>query len=238
MPRPAALVTAAAFLERAAELTADPSVRATRALMASAWKVFAADYASGLELLAMAELCPLDELQRAWLLWMRASVLSGLRQAYDCPNMLLEASSLFTPLDASLARESALNAIGTQLYVGRLRGEPAMRHVAAATRDAPPASEPARPIDLMLDALSIRYTDGYEAGLAPLRDASDACTGESDPGQQFLQWQWFAPPMAPEVWDDERWDRLTAQVVALNRAAGSVSTLPGALEYRAELLLH
>jgi hypothetical protein len=50
-----ALVTAAAFLQRAAELTADPSLRATRALMATAFKVFAAEYESALELLATAD---------------------------------------------------------------------------------------------------------------------------------------------------------------------------------------
>ena len=71
------LVTAAAFLQRATELTADPSIRATRALMATAWKVFAADYETGLELHATAELCPLDELQPAWLLWLRAGVSAG-----------------------------------------------------------------------------------------------------------------------------------------------------------------
>src|SRR5262249_13929749 len=49
-----ALVTSAAFLERAAYLTAEPSLRATRALMAAAFKVFAAQYESGLELLATA----------------------------------------------------------------------------------------------------------------------------------------------------------------------------------------
>jgi len=236
--RRGALVTAAAFLERAAELTADPSLRATRALMATVAKVFAAEYESGLELLATAELCPLDELQRAWLLWLRASVLSGLRRAYDCPQMLLEASALFAPLDASLARESSLNALGTQMYVGRLGGQERMRDVARTALAAPPAPQPLRPIDLMLDAFAVRFTDGYHAGLAPLRRALDACTEEREPGREFLQWQWFAPPMAPEVWDDDRWDRLTTHVVGLNRQAGAVSTLPGALEYRAEFLLH
>ena len=233
-----ALVTAAAFLQRATELTADPSIRATRALMATAWKVFAADYETGLELLATAELCPLDELQRAWLLWLRASVLSGLRQPHDCPQMLLEASALFAPLDANRARESALNALGTQMYVGRLGGEHRMHEFAHRARAVPTAPEPPRPIDLVLDAFTIRYTDGYEAALAPLREAIDVCCEERDPGEEFLQWQWFAPPMAPELWDDEGWDRLTAQILGLNRNAGAVSTLPGALEFRAEFLLH
>jgi DNA-binding CsgD family transcriptional regulator len=235
--RRGALVTAAAFLERATELTHEPALRATRALMATAWKVFAAEYESGLELLATAELCPLDEYQRAWLLWLRASALSGLRRAYDCPQMLLEAAALLAPMDGLRAREAYVNALGTQMYVGRLRDK-GMHDIATAACAAPASPVPSRPIDAMLDAFAIRFTDGYHAGLTPLRRAVDACIAEQDPGEQFLQWQWFAPPMAPEVWDDERWDRLTEHVVQLNRAAGGVATLPGALEYRAEFLLH
>ena len=59
------LAAAAAFLERAAELTPDPARRAERALAAAQAKHQAGASDAALELLAVAEAGPLDELQRA-----------------------------------------------------------------------------------------------------------------------------------------------------------------------------
>jgi DNA-binding CsgD family transcriptional regulator len=233
-----ALVTAAAFLQRATELTSDPAQRGARALTAALAKVFAGELESGLELLATAELCPLDPLQRAWLLRLRASLLSAYGRVSERSQMFLEAAKVFHPFDAHTARETYFNALGTQMFVGRLDGEERLHEVAAAARLAPAGPEPLRPIDLVLDALAIRFTDGYEAGLVPARRALEACTEEREHGEQFLQWLWFAPPLAPEVWDDELWHRLTTNIVRLNRDAGAINVLPMALQYRAEFQLH
>jgi DNA-binding CsgD family transcriptional regulator len=127
-----------------------------------------------------------------------------------------------------------LNALGAHMVEGRLDDVERLHDVAAAARAAPPAPGPARPIDLVLDALAVRFTDGYEAAIAPARQALAACTDETTHSTQFLQWLWFAPFLAPEAWDDDMWDRLTRHVVELNRGAGAYSTLPIALEYRAE----
>jgi DNA-binding CsgD family transcriptional regulator len=90
----------------------------------------------------------------------------------------------------------------------------------------------------VLDALAIRFTDGHAAALAPARAALRACAdGQSEP-DQFLQWLWFAPPLAPDAWDDELWDRVTASVLQRNRGFGAMNTMPMALQYRAEYLLH
>src|SRR5689334_3439445 len=59
------LAAAAAFLERAAELTPDPGRRATRALDAAQAKLEVADPAAASELVSAARLGPLDEFQRA-----------------------------------------------------------------------------------------------------------------------------------------------------------------------------
>jgi hypothetical protein len=59
------LAAAAAFLQRAAELTPDPGLRVERALAAANAKLGVADAASATSLLAAAELGPLDDLQRA-----------------------------------------------------------------------------------------------------------------------------------------------------------------------------
>src|SRR5262249_1057340 len=58
------VAAAAAFLERAAELTSDPARRGARALAAAEAKLFAASPDSASALIATAELCPLDDLDR------------------------------------------------------------------------------------------------------------------------------------------------------------------------------
>src|SRR5204863_2678310 len=64
----------AAFLERAAELTPDPARRGARALAAAQAKLEAGSREAAEELLAAAELTPLDEFQRAGLQRLRAQI--------------------------------------------------------------------------------------------------------------------------------------------------------------------
>jgi DNA-binding CsgD family transcriptional regulator len=141
---------------------------------------------------------------------------------------------LLHPVDAAAAREAYLNAVGTQALAGRIDDDHYVRDMATAARSAPPAPEPPRPIDHVLDAFAVRYTGTYEARVPVARRALAACLDEPEHNGQFLQWLWFASPLAPDTWDDELWDDVTAHVVRLNRDAGAYSTLPISLEYRAE----
>ena len=68
------VAAAAAFLERATELTADPARRAARALAAAQAKFEAAAYDAADALIAAAEIGPLDDLQQARLARLRAEI--------------------------------------------------------------------------------------------------------------------------------------------------------------------
>jgi hypothetical protein len=68
------IAAAAAFLERATELTPDPARRGARALDAAQAKWPAGAPEATRELLAIAEMRPLDDLQRAWLERVRARI--------------------------------------------------------------------------------------------------------------------------------------------------------------------
>jgi DNA-binding CsgD family transcriptional regulator len=232
-----ALLTAAAFLARAAELTPDPGKRGARALNAALATNFAGEFAAALDLLAIAELCPLRDVQRGGLMSLRASILSGLGRAPDRPQLFLEAARALDGINAPAARDNYLCALGTQVFVARIGGADALREIAGAGRAAPAAPDPPRTMDLVLDALAVRYTDGYEAARPALRRALDSAIDADDPPDEFLQWLWFAPPAAPELWDDDAWHRLTERILERNRAMGAFSTLPGALQYRAEFEL-
>jgi DNA-binding CsgD family transcriptional regulator len=225
----------AAFLARAAELTPDPAVRGARALEAGHQKLYAAEFEAGLELVATADLCPLDALQRAQAVRLRASLLIPLGRGG--PALLLEAAEQLESLDPATARGAYLGAVGSSTFTGRL-GDPDVRALAAAARAAPPAPEPPRVIDLLLDALTVRFTEGYHASLAPIRRAIRAVVDERDGDEHLQEWLWFAPPLGPEVWDDEGWDGLTSNLVTLDRDAGALYTLPIVFDFRASFELH
>ena len=224
---------AAAFLQRATELTPDPARRGARALAAAQAKRDAAAPEAASKLLAIAELCPLDLLQRALLDRLRAQLAFARRRGSDAPPLLMEAAQRLEPLDADLARETHLEALEAVLFAGRLNRAGAAQDVAEAARAAPPGPEPPRAIDLLLDGLAVRLADGYVAGQPALKRALDAFAREREHSEHDLRWMWLAWPVANEVWDDDAWVQLTTRAVRVARDAGALAVLPIALLYRA-----
>ena len=237
------VAAAAAFLARAAELTADPAKRGARALDAAQAKFDAAAFDVALELLASAEITPLDELQRARLERLRAQITFARSRGSDAAPLLLDAARRLEPLDAGMARETYLEAIRAEIFAGRLSNGRGVREVAEAVRAAPAPPGAPRAIDLLLDGLVTRFTDGYAAGMDPLRSALDAFSREGGPSEDDMRWLWLACPVAPEpvapdLWEDESWDALASRAVSLARESGALSALPIALTYRAVVHVH
>lgn len=228
-----ALITAGRLMERAMELSADPDVRCARALGAALNLIYAAEHDLALRVLDAAELCSPGPIEQGWLLWLRAGAVAAGKTAQSSP-LFLEAAELLRSFDGPIARRAYHDALGAQLMAARLEGVGRLREVARAAQSAPPAPVPPRPLDLVLDALSVRVAEGYDAGLGLSRRALAACLEETEPTDEFIEWVWFAPLLAPEVWDDQRWDHVTAHIVGLNRGADAYLTLPISLEYRAE----
>jgi DNA-binding CsgD family transcriptional regulator len=227
------IAAAAAFLERATELTPDPASRGGRALAAAQAKFEAGDANAANELLAAAESGPLDELQRARLARLRAQIVFAQRRGSDAPQLLLDAARGLEGLDDGVARETYLEAFAAAIYAGRLGRHIRLREVAEAARAAPPGPEPPRSIDLLLDGLASRFIDGYAAGVPVLRRALRAIAAEDAGHERDLRWLWLTAPIAFEVWDDEAWDQLTAKAVTVSRRLGALAVLRVALAYRA-----
>jgi DNA-binding CsgD family transcriptional regulator len=233
------VAAAAAFLERATELTPDAARRGARALAAAQAKFEAAALDVADELLATAEMGPLDELQRAQLARLRAQIAFARRRGSDVPPLLLDAAKRLELLDAGLARETYLEALGAAIFAGRLGGRSGVREVAAAARVAPLAPPPPRAIDLLLDGLATRFTEGYVAGVPPLRGALHAFRRDAQHGENHIRpWLWLAWLMALDLWDDETWHDLATRAVKLAHDAGALTVLPVVLEYRAAVHLH
>jgi DNA-binding CsgD family transcriptional regulator len=229
---------AAAFLARAAELTPDPAGRGRRAVAAAQAKFDAAASDAALELLATAELAPLDELQRARLERLRAEITFARTRGSDAPALLLAAARRLEPLDGAMARETHLEAIAAAMYAGRLGDEPSVREAAEAAQAAPAAPQPPRAIDLLLDGLATRFTEGYSTGVPPLRRALEAFRRVEGLTARDARWLWLACRLAQDLWDDELWYELATRGLRVARDTGTLRVLPIAATYRASLHVH
>ncbi len=233
------IAAAAAFLQRAAELTPDSARRGLRALAAAQAKLESGAPEAAEELLAAAERCPLDELQCARLARLRAEIVFALKRGSDAPPLLLDAAKQLKPVDSEAAREAYLEALGAAIFAGRLNGDVGLSEVAAAARDFPRARESPRPTDLLLDGLATRYTEGYVAGVAPLQRAltvlAQDTRGDED---DFMRWFWLPWLVAGDLWDDEMWHEVATRATQVGRESGALMALPLALGYQALVHLH
>ncbi len=225
---------AAAFLARAAELTPDPAERGRRTLAAAQAKFDAAAADAALDLLATAELAPLDEFQRAWLERLRAEITFARTRGSDAPAPLLDAARRLEPLDTAMARETHLEAMAAAMFAGRHGDGPGLREVAEAAQAAPAAEQP-RAIDLLLDGLATRFTEGYSASLPPLRKALGEFRDVGEWTERDARWLGLGCRLAQDLWDDELWHVLATGGLRVARETGAVSVLPVAATYRAAL---
>jgi DNA-binding CsgD family transcriptional regulator len=226
------LAAAAAFLERAAVLTPDAARRGERALAAARAEHRAGAPDAALGLLATAHAGPLDELQRARVDLLRGQIAFAVNRGSDAPPLLLKAAKRLESLDVRLARETYLDALWAAMFVGGLADGGALPEVARAARGAPPASQPARAADLLLDGLALLNTDGYAAATPTLRQALRAFRAADISREEGLRWLWLACRAAADVWDDESWHVLATRQVELARDAGALTVLPVALNSR------
>jgi DNA-binding CsgD family transcriptional regulator len=227
------LAAAAAFLERAAALTPDPSRRARRALAAAQAKHQAGAFDAALRLVAIAESGPLHELERAHVELLRGQIAFSLGRGRDAQPLLLKAAKRLELLDQRLVRDTYLEALSAVFFPGLLASGESVLETAQAARAAPPSSQPLLASDLLLDGLVLLITEGYAAGTPMLRRAVDAFRGEDIRREQGHRWLSLASRVAAFLWDDEAWDAISARFVQRARDAGALSVLPLALTSRA-----
>jgi DNA-binding CsgD family transcriptional regulator len=221
----------AAFHERAAELTPDPRRRAQRALVAAQAKHQAGAPDAALRLLAAAQAGPLDAHERARAQLLHAQVTFASTRGRDAAPLLLDAAKRLEPLDATLARETYLEAFAAALSADRLARAGDTRDVAAAVLAAA-WEQSVRATDLLLDGLALLTREGYAAGAPALTVALRAFREDPRSEDEELRWIWLACQVARALGDDAAWDELTARQLELARRAGAFSLLPVALSDR------
>jgi DNA-binding CsgD family transcriptional regulator len=231
------VAAAAAFLQRAVELTLDPARRVDRALAAAQASLSAGAFDAALRLVAMAEAGPLDELQRARVDLLRAQLAFAASRGREATPLLLAAARRLEGLDVSLARETYLDAFSAALFGARLNETVRVSDVAQAAGAAPRAAdgEP-RAADLLLDAL-VALAGDYGTATAPCRAALTKLSGEHVSPRERLRWLWQGCVIALEIWDDESAYRLAQQSVQIARETGTLSELALALSACAPVLV-
>ena len=213
------------------ELTKDPARRAGRALAAAETNLHAGAFEPAAALLGIAEAGPLDELGRAQIELLTGQIAFAQRRSSEALPLLLAAARRLEQLDVPLARETYLEAVSALMHAGHLASNPGSREVGKAARGAPPSPR-LRPSDLLLDALAVRFADGYAASVPIGERAVEAFCDEAVPLQEELRWLGLAT-VCRGLWDDERWHMLRTRRVAITRAAGALTDLQLALDSRA-----
>ncbi|HEY2651604.1 MAG TPA: AAA family ATPase [Solirubrobacteraceae bacterium] len=218
------LAAAAAFLQRAVELTPDLKRRAVRALAAAEASFQAGAFDVALGHLSTAEAGRLDEYQRAQVDLARGRIAFASEVGEDAPRLLLKAARQLETLDVRLARETYLSAWGAAwVSTGQIGGSDDLVEVCRIVRALPPPRHP-QPLDLLLDGLALLVTDGHAAATAVLQRAGKVLT--SIPPEDVLRWGWMATAAYTAVWDFEGLHAITAKQVQLMRDAGALAQLP------------
>ncbi|WP_433298116.1 AAA family ATPase [Pseudonocardia sp. CA-142604] len=226
------LAAAAAYLERAAELTADPDRRVQRALAAAQATHLAGAPDAALKLLSLAEACPLTKLQRARVDLQRAQIAFTLNRGREAPPLLLQAAKQLEQLDVELAGETYLDALLAAMFAGALAGGVSVQEAAHAARAASTTSQTPRPPDLLLQGLALRFNDGYAPAAPTLKRALRAFRENDLSPQEGLRWLWHACITAAHLWDYDTWELLATRFVRTARQAGALTMLPLALSQR------
>jgi DNA-binding CsgD family transcriptional regulator len=235
------LAAAAAFLERAAWLTPDPVRRTERLLAAARSKSDAGALDAALGLLVSVEVGPVDARQTAEVELLRGHIALDQRRGGDAARLLLSAARRLQPFSVDLARAAHLDAVVAAIWASHMGG-PLVREAAEAACSAPPAPGRPRVLDVLLDALAVRVTQGYTAAAPAMARALDMVLALVSRGES-VRWLWLAGArigqiIAMELWDYDSWHALAAEQVQFARGAGALSHLAFAINYlaRTEIL--
>jgi DNA-binding CsgD family transcriptional regulator len=232
------LLAAAAFLERAALLTADGARRANRTLAAAKAKRDAGALESALRLLSTVETEPPSELRGALTEQLRGRISFDQRRCADAAVLLLSAARRLEPFDARLARDAHLEALAAAVWATAPDQRDQLRDAALAARDAPTTQQSPRTADLFLDALALRVTEGYAPAAPALSRALAAIQDLTLGADDIERMVWLAGnriggAVALEAWDFDAAFVLAQQQVAVARASGALVQLQFVLNFEA-----
>jgi DNA-binding CsgD family transcriptional regulator len=151
---------------------------------------------------------------------LRGQIAFDQRRVGDAARLLLSAARRLEPLDTDSARETYLEALGAALWAGDPGG---VLQVAQSARAAPPGRDPQRVVDVLLDALALRLTEGYAAAAPALTRALERFLAVDVADDEASRWLILERVVVGlELWDAEAWHALAARQVEFARDTGAL----------------
>lgn len=224
----AAGAAAAAFLERAGQLTPDPARQGGRLLAAARLRLQAGAPAGSRELVEQAERRPLDVRDRVTGRLLRAQIDFHVARSPEAASALVDAA---VDLETDRARETYLEAFASSMFNDDLPGR--LGRLAVRVREQAPRRHPARPVDLLLDALLDQVLLPAGKAVPSMRRAVAAFRETSASPAASPWWMELVCQMAMDLGDGEAMEELANRQVELARRQGALATLPQALRYHA-----
>ncbi|MFG1911453.1 AAA family ATPase [Kribbella sp. NPDC048928] len=215
------LPAAAAFLEQAAICTADPSLRVERAVLAAETYHAAGAVDDAVRLLAIIELGSPGDLAQARAERVRARMAFDASRRRPAVGQLLTAAERIDAAGNAPATSAYLEALGAAVFTG-------CADLTRAIVTSPAVHEAGD--DRLLAAVAERCTAGYAAAVEPLKLAVKTLDCDDWDGARS---RLLACLVAPDLWDDAGWHRLTSAELVHARSAGAQTLLPYALTQRA-----
>ena len=229
----AGLPAAAAFLQRAVALTAEPERRADRALAAAQAHLHAGALNTARGLVVEAAAVAVNDLQRARVEQLDGQIEAASRPGREASARLLHAARTLEALSVRLARDTYLQAWWAAVLAGRFAAPGGdLQEVCRAARSAPRAADP-RPCDVLLDGLATVITEGRAAAEPGLRRAIDLYRTEQVSADDWLQAGRSATTAAFALWDVDSWAELSTRQVTRARESGALASLVLALNFHA-----
>src|ERR1700722_3007223 len=216
---------AAAFLERAAALTADPRRRARLMLASAESKHDAVARHGAVAMMADIDVGQLDEMEQARLERLSARAVLTARSGGEAPQLLLGAARRLEPLSAPLARDTYLDAFAAAMIIGPHALGSSWPELARSALEASSRWESADPAGLLLRGLALQVS-GYAIAVPTLRRALRGFLAVPVPTGDTSAALWLACRTAMNLWDDESWHQLAGRMVASARDGGALTGSP------------
>jgi DNA-binding CsgD family transcriptional regulator len=218
------IAAAAAFLQRAVELTEDQARRSERSVAAAEASFQAGTFDAALQLATIAEAGPLDDFQRARVNLLRGHIALVLGYGGDAAPLLFQAAQQLGPFDIDLARQAYLTAYASGFSASYLGQRGVFLEICRAIEALPPPTGSPPAIDLLLRGMARTHIDGRAAAMPMLRLAAEAVA--KLPKEDVLRWGWMAPWAAHVAWDPDASSAIYKRQAQIVREAGALAELP------------
>ena len=218
------VAAAAAFLQRAVELTPDSAPRAERALAAAHATYLAGAFEAAQRLLVTAEADPLDGFQRARAALLRGQLAVVLGYGNDAAPLLLEAARQLESFDLELARGAYLTAYGAAIAAAHLGDAGVFLEICRSAENLHAAQGTQAPLDLLLEGLARMHTDGRDVAIPIFQRAASALA--ELPAGDVVRWGWTTPMASNVMWDSDASTAIFERQARIVREAGALAELP------------